>query len=1057
MSKFFIDRPVFATVLSIVIVLAGLVAVRVLPIEQYPPIVPPEVIVTATYPGADAQTIAETVAAPLEQQINGVERMIYMRSTATGTGTMRISVSFEIGTDPDQATINVNNRVQRATVLLPEEVRRQGVTVAKRSSSVLQVVSMSSPGRRYDTIFISNYALVNVIDELRRTPGVGDASLFGASDYSMRIWLRPDKVAQYKLTPSDVAAAIREQNSQFAAGRFGEEPLRGDQAFTYSVTTQGRFADPKEFENIIIRSDPNGAALRIKDIARVELGSQNYSTVATLNGAPAVPIGVYLQPGANALQVANAVNATMDRLAQRFPEGLRYDVPFNTTRFIQASVEEVAKTFAEAIALVIAVVFLFLQNWRATLIPVLAVPVSIIGTFAGMYVLGFSINLFTLFGLILAIGIVVDDAIVVLENVERIMTSEGKSPYDAAVQAMQEVSGPVVAIVLVLVAVFVPVSFLGGLAGELYRQFAVTIAVSVVISGIVALTLTPALCALLLKPGRREPWLPFRWFNRAFGALTARYSDGVSFFLRHAALGLALVAVMLGATWLLFQRVPGALVPAEDQGYVFLVTQLPPAAALDRTLAVTEKVTAGARENPAVADIITLAGFDFLAGAQKTNAGVSFVSLKDWAERTDPALDARALPAAFAALNARFRDGVVVSFNPPPIQGISTTGGLELYLQDRSGGSLESLSQAVQRVIAAAGRRPELTGVSTTFSTGTPQYRATVDREKAKALGVPIAALFDTMQSSFGSLYVNDFTLFGRTFRVTLSSEGAFREAPDDLRHVFVRSEGGAMVPLTALVTVARTTGPDVVERFNVFPAARVQASPAPGYSSGQAIAAIQQVVAETLSSGYTIGWTGASYQEIQTAGTGRLGFLFGILMVFLILAAQYERWSLPLAVVTAVPFAVFGAILAIWLRGIENDVYFQVGLITLIGLAAKNAILIVEFASERHRAGLPVVEAALEAARLRFRPIVMTSLAFVLGVVPLAIAAGAGSASRHSVGTGVIGGMLAATFLAILFVPLFFRLVLRAPARTEPAGRRTSGPEVAAGGGEFIGPPTRP
>ncbi|MDC7784723.1 multidrug efflux RND transporter permease subunit [Rhodoplanes sp. TEM] len=1048
-SKFFIDRPVFSAVLSIVIVLAGLVSIRALPIEQYPSIVPPEVIVSATYPGADARTIAETVAAPLEQQINGVEGMIYMRSTATGTGTMRISVSFEIGTDPDQATINVNNRVQRATVLLPEEVRRQGVTVAKRSSSILQVVTMSSPGGRYDTIFISNYALVNVIDELRRTAGVGDASLFGASDYSMRIWLRPDKVAQYKLTPSDVAAAIREQNSQFAAGRFGEEPMRGDQAFTYSVTTQGRFADPKEFENIIVRSDPSGAALRVKDVARVELGSQNYSTVATLNGAPAVPIGVYLQPGANALEVATAVQETMDRLSRRFPEGLRYDVPFNTTRFIQASVEEVAKTFAEAIALVVLVVFVFLQTWRATLIPVLAVPVSIVGTFAGMYLLGFSINLFTLFGLILAIGIVVDDAIVVLENVERNMAGGTISAYDAAVQAMREVTGPIVATTLVLAAVFVPVSFLGGLAGELYRQFAVTIAVSVIISSIVALTLTPALCALLLKSGHREPWLPFRWFNRGFSALTSRYTAGVRFFLRHAVLAIALIAVMLGATWLLFQRVPGALVPSEDQGYVFLVTQLPPAASLDRTLAVTEKVSAGVVAHPAVADVVTLAGFDFLAGAQKTNSGVSFVSLKDWSERTDPALDARALPRAFAALNARFLDGVVIGFNPPPIQGISTTGGIEFYLQDRSGGSLESLNEAVQRLVAAAGRRPELTGVSTTFSTGTPQYRVIVDREKAKALGVPIASLFDTMQSSFGSLYVNDFTLFGRTFRVTLSSEGAFRETPDDLRHVFVRSQEGAMVPLSALVTVSRTVGPDVVERFNVFPAARVQASPAAGFSSGQAIAAIQQVVAETLSADYTIGWTGAAYQEIQTAGSGAQGFLFGILMVFLVLAAQYERWSLPLAVVAAVPFAVFGAILAIWLRGIENDVYFQVGLVTLIGLAAKNAILIVAFAADRQEAGRSATRAAIEAARLRFRPVVMTSLALVLGVLPLAIASGAGSASRHSVGTGVIGGMLAATFLAILFVPLFFRLVLRTKAR--PASQAEPDPVSAAG------EPTRP
>ncbi|HEX2136167.1 MAG TPA: multidrug efflux RND transporter permease subunit [Microvirga sp.] len=1043
MSKFFIDRPIFASVLSIVIVLAGLLAMRALPVAQYPEIVPPQVVVSATYPGASAQTIAETVAAPLEQQVNGVEGMIYMQSTSTGSGTMSLSVYFQTGTNPDQATINVNNRVQRATALLPEEVRRQGVTVTKRSTSILQIVAMSSPDRRYDTIFISNYALVNVIDELRRTPGVGDATLFGASDYSMRIWLRPDKVAQYGLTPSDIAASVREQNAQFAAGRFAEEPMPGRQAFTVSATTKGRFADPREFEQIILRSDENGAALRLKDVARVELGSINYSTLATLNGAPTVPIGIYLQPGANALEVSAEVKTTMDRLAQRFPDGIRYDVPFNTTRFIEVSVDEVIKTFAEAVALVVLVVFLFLQSWRATIIPVLAVPVSIVGTFAGMYLLGFSINLLTLFGLILAIGIVVDDAIIVLENVERIMSTEGRSPRDAAIQAMREVSGPVIAVVLVLCAVFVPVSFLGGLAGELYRQFAVTIAVSVVISGVVALTLTPALCALLLKPGHSAPWLPFRVFNRAFDRITRGFTEGAAFFLRHAAVALLAVGAMLAATWWLFERVPGGLVPAEDQGIVFIVTALPPAASLDRTLDITQRVTDGVMRNPAVADVVSLAGFDLLSGAQKTSAGVSFISLKDWSERTDPQFDARNLAGSFASLNASFRDGVVIGFNPPPIPGLSTTGGFEFFLQDRSGGSLESLGQAAQRVIQAANRRPELRGVSTTFNTGVPQYSIEVDREKAKALGVPITTIFETMQSTFGSLYVNDFSLFGRTYRVTLSSDAEFRQSPNDLRHVFVRSANGTMVPLSVLLSVSRSVGPDVVDRFNVFPAAKIQGNPAAGASSGQAIAAMQEVVAQTLSSDYSVGWTGSAYQELQSAGTGSQGFLFGLVMVFLILAAQYERWSLPLAVITAVPFAVFGAILAIYLRGIENDIYFQVGLVTLIGLAAKNAILIVEFAAERHRAGVPVREAAVEAARLRFRPIVMTSLAFILGVVPLAIATGAGSASRHSVGTGVIGGMLAATFLAVLFVPLFFRLVTRERRRApqaRPASAATAG-----------------
>jgi hydrophobe/amphiphile efflux-1 (HAE1) family protein len=1041
-SKFFIDRPIFASVISIVIVLAGLIAMQVLPVAQYPQIVPPEVVVSATYPGANAETIAETVAAPLEEQINGVEHMIYMRSTSAAAGTLSLSVYFEIGTDPEQATIDVNNRVQRATALLPEEVSRQGVTVRQRSTSILQVLTMSSPGARYDTTFISNYALINVLDELRRTPGVGDASLFGAYDYSMRIWLRPDMVAQYKLTPSDVAAAIREQNQQYAAGRFGEEPMHGEQDFTYSVTTPGRLADPRQFENIILRSDANGGALRLKDVARVELGSLNYNFSATFNNSPTVPIGVYLQPGANGLQVARSVDAVMQRLSQRFPEGLRYDIPFQTTRFVEVSVREVIITFAEAIVLVVLVVFVFLQSLRATLIPIVAVPVSIIGTFAGMYLLGFSINLLTLFGMVLAIGIVVDDAIVVLENVERNMSETGKPPREAAIQAMEEVSGPIISIVLVLCAVFIPVSFLGGLAGELYRQFAVTIAVSVVISGFVALTLTPALCAVLLRPERRQPSLPFRLFNRGFEWVTGRYVAGVQFFLHRRVIGIALTLAMVGLTWLLFQRVPTGLLPAEDQGYVFLVTQLPPAASLDRTRAINEKVTQGVLQSPAVQNVVTLSGFDFLSGAQKTNSGVSFVSLKDWSERKDPGLDARNLAPAFAALNAGFRDGIVIGFNPPPIQGIGTTGGFELFLQDRSGGSLENLGMAAQRVVAAANQRPGLRGVSTTFNTNVPQYRIEVDREKAKALGVTVAEIFTTMQSTFGSFYVNDFTLFGRSFRVSLSSEDDFRRSPLDLQHVYARSQTGAMVPLTALLRASRVSGPDVVDRFNIFPAARIQGNAAPGYSSGQAIATMQQVVSETLDPNYTVAWTGSAYQELATAGTGYQGFIFGLIFVFLILAAQYERWSLPLAVIAAVPFAVFGAILAIYLRGIENDVYFQIGLVTLIGLAAKNAVLIVEFAVERYREGMPILDAAVEGARLRFRPIVMTSLAFVLGVLPLAVSTGAGSASRHSIGTGVIGGMIAATVIATLFVPLFFRLTT--PRRRDEAAEPANSAEPA-------------
>src|SRR5918993_2971513 len=674
-SKFFIDRPVFASVLSIVIVLAGLVAMRVLPISQYPQIVPPEVVVSATYPGATAETVAATVAAPLEQQINGVERMIYMQSTSTGSGTMSLTVTFEIGTNPDQNAINVNNRVQRALPLLPGEVSRQGLVVQKRSTSILQVITMSSPDNRYDTIYISNYALVNVLDELRRLPGVGDAAVFGASDYPMRIWLRPDKLAQYNLTPADVAGVVREQNQQFAAGRFGEEPMNRPQVFTYSVTTPPRLVDRTQFEEIIIRSEENGGALRLKDVARVELGALTYGFSGTFNGSPAVPVAVYLQPGANAIQVAATVKEAMERISKRFPVGLRYDIPFDTTRFVEVSIEEVAITFAEAIALVVLVVFLFLQSVRAMIIPVIAIPVSIIGTFAGMYLLGFSINLLTLFGLVLAIGIVVDDAIVVLENVERIMSTEHLSPRKAAIKAMGEVTGPVIAIVLVLCAVFVPVTFMGGLAGEMYKQFAVTIAISVTISGIVALTLTPALCALILKPGHHEPALPFRLFNHAFDKLTAGYTAGVHFLVRRVVVGLLISAGVVGTTAYLFMTIPGSLVPDEDQGVLISAAVLPPAASVSRTRAVVDAASQNFQGHPAVENVFAVSGFDILSSGQRTNAGTSFVSLKDWAEREAPELDARKLARPFVGMNAGIQDGMVLAFSPPPIQGLSTTGG----------------------------------------------------------------------------------------------------------------------------------------------------------------------------------------------------------------------------------------------------------------------------------------------------------------------------------------------------------------------------------------------
>ena len=1023
-ARYFVDRPIFASVLAAFIVIAGLAALRVLPVAQYPDILPPEVDLQAFYPGANAETVAETVAAPLEQVVNGVDDMLYLRSASASNGALGMTVTFAIGTDPDLAAINVNNRVQSALSQLPEEVRRQGVSVRKRSTSFLQIVALDSEDPRFDAVFISNFALLNVLDELRRIPGVGDAQMFGAKDYSIRVWLRPDRLAELGLTPSDVAAAVREQNAQFAAGRVGEEPMAEDTGFTFAVTTLGRLAEPEQFEQIVVRTTADGGIVRLRDVARVELGSREYNFSAARNGKPTVPIGIFLKPGANALEVGNAVRARMAELERSFPAGLEWSIPYDTTVYVRVSIVEVVKTLAEAMLLVFAVVFLFLQNWRATLIPMLAVPVSLVGTFAAMLLLGFSVNTLTLFGMVLAIGIVVDDAIVVLENVERIMASEDLPPREATIKAMSQVTRPVIAIVFVLTAVFLPVAFLGGLVGEMYRQFAITIAVSVAISGFVALTLTPALCAALL---RREDVLShgvLHRFNDWFARMTGHYARGVAYLLRHGALALALFAVMLVATAALVRAVPRSLAPAEDQGYVMVMPILQDAASLKRTEAVNARLTEALVAHPAVQEVMTFSGMDVLTFSLRTNTGITWVNMKDWSEREGPDMSAKALAGYVFGLGAQIKDAFVLAFEPPPIEGLSMTGGFDGFVQSRGGGDYKALEAAVQQLVAAANQRPELAGVTTSFSASVPQIRVDLDREKAKLLGVDVAEVFETMQSTFGALYVNDFNRAGRVFRVHLQSEAEFRARPDDIRDVYVRTGGGELIPLTALVTIREVTGPEIVERYNVFPAAKVLGGPAPGYSSGQALAVMEQVAAEALPEGYELQWTGTSFQEKATGGASRTVFLVGVLMVMLVLAAQYERWTLPFAVIMAVPFAAFGAFLAVFLRGLENDIYFQIGLVTLVGLASKNAILIVEFAQLKVQEGVPLVDAAIEGARLRFRPIVMTSLAFILGVTPLAISSGAGAASRHSIGTGVIGGMLAATFVATLFVPVFFRWV---------------------------------
>lgn len=1023
-SKFFINRPIFSTVISLLILLAGIISITQLPIEQYPDLTPPSVQVSAQYPGASPEVIADTVAAPIEQQVNGVEDMLYMNSTSSANGDMNLMVYFEVGTDPDQAMINVNNRVQAATTTLPEDVRRYGVTVQKRSSAILQLITMFSPSGVYDTTYIGNYALVNVVDDLKRINGVGDAQVMSANDYSIRIWLKPDVMSQLGVSVSDVMAAVQAQNTQRAAGKIGQPPLLHSVDRMYSIIAPGRLQEPEEFEEIILRANPDGTSLRLKDVARVELGSQTYEFSGKYNNQPAVPIGVFLSPGANAVATAEAVKKRMEELSQNFPGGIEYKVAYDTTLFVNASIEEVIHTLIEAMILVFLVMYLFLHDWRATLIPCLAVPVSIVGAFAGMLLLGFSINTLTLFGLVLAIGIVVDDAIVVIENVERIMHDEHLPVKEATIKAMDEVTGPVVAIVLVLCSVFVPVAFMGGFTGVMYQQFAITIAVSVVISGLVALTLTPALCALLLKDMKPRTSGFFFKFDQWFAKVTNTYTGWAGFFIRRIPAAVLALLLIWGGAVGLFKIVPSSLLPDEDQGMLIVATMLDPATSLSTSQKVAQQLEEIILEQPAVKEELTFAGYDILSSTMKSSSIASFISLIPWKERKTQELSSFGVVSAIGKLGAGITGALVMPFNPPPIMGMSTTGGLEGYVQNRSGQGSDALEAKVNEFITAAQKRPELTGVSTTFSSATPQYKLTVDEIKAMAMNVSLSELYTTIQGTFGTAYVNDFTKYSRSFRVMVQADGDYRARPEQLGDIYVRSNTGAMVPLSAFIMLTPILGPDMVERFNAFPAAKVMATPADGYSSGQAIAAMEQVARETLGEEFTLSWTGTTYQETISGSSSAIALMLGILVVFLILAAQYERWGLPFAVILAVPFGMFGALLGTYMRGLSNDIYFQIALVALVGLAAKNAILLVEFAVLVKEQGATAYEAALQSVKLRFRPIVMTSLAFILGCVPLAVSSGAGAASRHSIGTAVVFGMLAATAIAPLFIPLFFYLI---------------------------------
>jgi multidrug efflux pump len=1043
----FVKRPILASVFSIILVIAGLVAGVNLPINQYPDIAPVQVTVSASFPGADAQTVANSVAAPIETQVNGADGLLYMQSTSAASGQMTLTAYFELGTDPDTAQVQVQNRVNLALPGLPEAVKTTGVKVEKRSSSILMLIAVYSPDNTFDEQYIGNYSNLYVLDALKRVKGANQAQIMGLPDQAMRIWLNPERMASLGITAGDVNSAIALQNQQFSAGTVGQTPTSNPIEITMPVVTEGRFSEPEEFEKIIIRADQDGSAVvRLGDVARAEVGIQQYLLRSTMNGKPATFIAVYQQPGSNALEVADSVESMMDQLKGAFPSGLDYKVSYDTTKVVRASIKEVIITLIVAVILVVLVTYLFLQSVRATIIPTLAIVVAIVGTLAGMLVLGFSLNLLTLLGLVLAIGIVCDDAIVVVENVERNMEEQGIEAREATIMSMGEVIGPVIATTLVLCAVFIPVAFLGGTTGVLYKQFAVTIAVSVSISSFVALTLTPALCGVLLKP-RKGVIGPFRVFNAFIDHLTTVYGFGVKWTIKASVLGILLVIGMLYTTLLLFKAVPTSFVPQEDQGVVFAAIFLPDGASLDRTEKVTSSIEKMFSEHPAVEYASALTGYSLIDGQFKTNTGTIFVSLKDYAVRESPELSLQALIEDVSPQMAKLREAVAFAVNPAPIPGLGSQGGFEFWLQNRGEDEPLLLAEAMNGMITASKERDELSTLSSTFNPFTRQLSVEVDRTRAETLGMPVDQIYEAMQSLFGSSYVSQYTKFGRVWNVIVQADSEFRDDPQDLDRIFVRQRDGEMLPLASVVKADYKAGPDLVSRFNGVPAAKITGDAAVGFSSGQAIQAMEELAGD-LPSTMSFAWAGMAYEQKQAGSTAIFAFAFGIMLVFLILAGQYEKWTLPIAIITSVPFGIFGALVAVWWTGMQNDVYFQVGLITLIGLSAKNAILIVEFAEIKHKEGLSAGHAAIEAAKLRLRPILMTSLSFIFGTLPLVIATGAGANARNSIGTGILGGMIAATTLALFFVPMFYFLIVGFTDRLS----KKPGPSmevITAGGGD--------